>query len=362
MAEMAEQESSAAECVSNPELDVLTAPIPGDEPAGDCSAYIRGLRDQFQELRREEHANDFDDATRPAVLKKSDWPRLIQLAEETLKQTTKDLRVACHLVEGWTQTDGFAGLARGLELIRSLVEQCWDRLVPPLEEDEQGDGRGELLGNMLDDPLRGIALPTTVRLIPLIGPDEHPYSLTEWSRLRADSSPEAQDEISRTLAKTGLEALQRYADEVAGCLASLDALVPVMDQKMGDSAPSLSNLRRSLEECQVLLGGEISEKSPSAPAAKSEETNAALAASDAASTAPEQAISSREQAYAQLERAASLLRQLEPHSPVPYMIQRAVQFGRLPFPRLMEQLIRDEGVLGELHRELGVEATAGADE
>jgi type VI secretion system protein ImpA len=347
------------ECASSTDLETLLACVPGDSPAGDGSAYIRGLRDQFQELRREERPEDFDDATRPPVLKKPDWPGVVALAEKTLRAQTKDLRVACHLVEGWTQVDGFAGLARGLELIRQLIEQCWDRLNPPLENDDDGESRAEPLANMLDDPIRGISLPTTVRLIPLIGSGGASYSLNHWTRLREDPSPEAQDERSRALARLDVDAMAARGEDLDLCLQTVDSLVAAMDGAMGASAPALSNLKSALEECRVLLQGEIAQKSPAPPDSPTDEEAADGPELPGGAAGPERAMNSREQAYAQLERAASLLSQLEPHSPVPYMIQRAVQFGRLPFPRLMEQLIRNEGVLSELNRELGVESTAG---
>ncbi len=65
-------------------------------------------------------------------------------------------------------------------------------------------------------------------------------------------------------------------------------------------------------------------------------------------------LSPRAEAYAQLARAAALLQELEPHSPIPYLVNRAVALGRMPFPQLMEQLIRDGGILESMNRELGI--------
>ena len=49
-----------------------------------------------------------------------------------------------------------------------------------------------------------------------------------------------------------------------------------------------------------------------------------------------------------------MLRELEPHSPVPYLIQRAIELGELPFPKMIKELIRDVAILSELNRELGI--------
>jgi len=51
-----------------------------------------------------------------------------------------------------------------------------------------------------------------------------------------------------------------------------------------------------------------------------------------------------------------LLERMEPHSPVPYLIRRAVALGALPFPEMMKALMREEfqQALNEMNRELGI--------
>jgi type VI secretion system protein ImpA len=58
-----------------------------------------------------------------------------------------------------------------------------------------------------------------------------------------------------------------------------------------------------------------------------------------------------------LAQAAALLKELEPHSPIPYLVQRAVELGALPFPELMIALIREPNVLADLNRELGIKVS-----
>ena len=67
-------------------------------------------------------------------------------------------------------------------------------------------------------------------------------------------------------------------------------------------------------------------------------------------------VASRAQVYQQLAQAAALLQHLEPHSPIPYLINRAVELGALSFPDLMKQLIRDTDVLVGMNRELGIKS------
>ena len=47
---------------------------------------------------------------------------------------------------------------------------------------------------------------------------------------------------------------------------------------------------------------------------------------------------SRDDAYRQLASIAEYLARYEPHSPVPYLIQRALEWGRKPLPVLLREL------------------------
>ena len=58
--------------------------------------------------------------------------------------------------------------------------------------------------------------------------------------------------------------------------------------------------------------------------------------------------STREQAYATLEAVADFLARTEPHSPTPYLIRRAVNWGRMSLPELMAEIQREEGDLNKL--------------
>ena len=62
----------------------------------------------------------------------------------------------------------------------------------------------------------------------------------------------------------------------------------------------------------------------------------------------------REDLYKQLADVAARLQALEPHSPIPYLIQRAVDLGKLPFPLLLKTLVQDDTIITQLSREFGL--------
>jgi len=107
----------------------------------------------------------------------------------------------------------------------------------------------------------------------------------------------------------------------------------------------------TLEDCRTFLE-QILQKRPDAEA-KSDK-----GAEEGAPTGGGGGVSSpgasRADIYHQLGQAALKLRELEPHSPIPYLLLRAVELGQMPFPKLMQELIRDANALTELKREFGI--------
>ena len=53
------------------------------------------------------------------------------------------------------------------------------------------------------------------------------------------------------------------------------------------------------------------------------------------------AVQNREDAFKQLLRISDFFMKTEPHSPVPYAIEKAVRWGRMPLNELMGELLVD---------------------
>ncbi len=345
------------------DIPALLEPIPGDDPAGDERAYAHGLRDQLTELRREERADDFDDVTRPVELKHAEWKGIIRLASESLATSTKDLRVACHLIEAASKLQGFAGMHEGLSLLRQMVDQCWDRLNPRIDDGDL-DSRAAPLANMLDDSHRGICFPLTVQMIPLVRCGHKSYGLIEWNRAKQQRDAKTEEELARAVVQTPTADLEAIAQAIDGCEEELALLLPLLDEKLAADSPALTNLREAIRQCGQLVKDGFLQGARSDTAQQNDEPTGGHGADStgnatnrSSATGTDQAILTRSDAYNQLKRAAETLEKLEPHSPIPYLVKRAVQLGRLPFPQLIEKLIRDGNVLEELGREFGLNGT-----
>lgn len=332
------------------ELEPLIGPLAGEDPVGDASHFAMVLAPELRELRREESADEFDDATRPASLKRADWAAVARRCEESLREHAKDLRTACHLVEARTRLEGLRGLASGLELVARLVDEAWDRLSPPLGDDPI-ESRATPLSNLLDDPDRGVCFPSLLRSLPLLGDDSLRLSYTSWTRIRSAQQPEDTELLARVRTKTRPERLQ--ADHAAATAAMywIDTLRSALEGRFGDSAPGLLNLRSAASDLRGLLADELGRLGFVEEGGQLAEAVEPL---DAPPTPAPLGGASRDEIYTLLDDTADRLRVMEPHSPIPYLIKRAVRLGRLPFPSLIEQLIREPSALSEISREFGI--------
>jgi len=350
------------------DISPLLDPISSDSPAGVDLRQIAGdltferLRDLRTELSPEE-----DLASGQG--KDPDWRAIVECCHQALAERTKDLEIANHLTEAWTQTLGYTGLAAGLGLVRQLIEQFWDQLHPGREANEIVEPmRARHLGWLggADRFLRSVRESALIRL-----PDGASLSWAQREEARRLEelrmrSPEAWREAQRAGAllledfearlrtatpeglRDALAALQRCSEE----LASLFDLCHKHFHE--ENEPSLIGLRDLLDE-QIEF---VKRLLPPEPEAQAEDTEG-----DAESAAPGPAqsrrtpagpIHSRADALRLLAEIAAFLRETEPHSPVSYLIQRAVRWGEMPLAQVLQEVVKDPAVLSHIWDTLGI--------
>ena len=341
------------------DLDVLLSPIAADKPAGDPLPFA--IRAKLDDLRKEIDPNQFDpdDPLRPEAPKKADWQGIVRTAQDTLAKTSKDLLVAVRLTEALVKQNGFAGLRDSLQLLRRLLVDCWDRLLPPVDDGDL-DIRAAPF-NWLDDTDRGGRFPTTLRMVPLVAQSGQWYTWQNWREMQdgKKGAPTA-DKFEKAIGETPYEQCQTLADDITACQQELQQLEAALAEKLAGSAPGMSMVRKAVEDCQGLILQILKKKGPPpaapspAPAADGQTVPEYDEAAPGQPRVAAPRLASREDVYRQLNDAAALLQRLEPHSPIPYLIQRAIELGAMPFPKLMRALIRDENVLTEMNRELGI--------
>lgn len=332
------------------DIAALVEPIPGENPAGSPVPY--DVRLKLEELRKEIDPADYDedDPRRPTDYRKPDWQGIVRLASETLQGTSKDLLVAARLIEAATIEYGFVGLRDGIDLLDQLAENAWERLHPPIMDGETAEVR-EGPFKWLNQVGSGAQFPRTLRQTPFFVLDGHGFSFVDWQASdRRGTFETALDSVTE-------EQLQQALDDLKIAKDKLHHLSDILHDKMGEFVPDLvssentENLGAALNDCLKLAQNLVKRKGGTA--AGDDAPGTATTTGAKANTTG--ALASRADAYRMLTQAADLLQQLEPHSPIPYLVKRAVKLGDMRFPDLMKALLRENAALDELYRFTGVE-------
>lgn len=350
------------------EFDALIAPIPGDNPAGQELPYE--VRQELDESRKE------PDPLEPSTAdRRADWKGIIRLSKETLANTTKDLLVGARMLEALVK-DGseareanartsFAQMTDGFKLLRLLCENCWDYLYPMPEAGETMEVR-EGPFKWLNDATRGSRFPTTILNIPLFKSRGEPRTYFDYKNT-AESA--AFDEAFR--GADGKKLKESY-DDLQAAKSELQSLNQLLDEKMGESSPGMTstdspdNIGQALHKYEEVLEDLLKKKGISL---SGDSTDGSGEASSEGGEGEGEGASggfgaisvgktNREALYRQLEQIANALQRIEPHSPVPFFLMRAVRLGALPFPELMKAIIRETATLDELNRLLGLDESA----
>ncbi|MBI1833060.1 MAG: type VI secretion system ImpA family N-terminal domain-containing protein [Planctomycetes bacterium] len=327
------------------DFDVLTGPIPGDQPAGvrlppDVCRKMENARKEF-----EPHPTN---PSEPPVAKKPDWTGIIELATDSLAKTSKDLLAAVRLVEALARRDGFAGLRAGLELLRRLVADCWDRMHPLVAEPADLEARaGPFL--WLCDAGSGAWFPPAVGKLPLLKLGKQPIGLDDWRAGQLDGIA-----LTKEALASAVPFEETTIADVAACCEHLDALEQALNERMDKEAPSVAGLRDVLRDCQGFLKHVLPSDDGSS------ETNEDGAEEDSA-TAGTGGLRGRAQLYRMLARLAEDLARMEPHSPIPDLLRWAVKLGAMPFRELIQELVREPTVLADIRRQLGIKDPASSE-
>lgn len=348
-------------------MDQLLAPISEQAPCGVDLRYEREF-DQLRDLRRE------DDASLPtgvwqSTLKRADWPQVERLTTTLLLERSKDLMLSAWLGEAWLHLQALDGLPGSLALISGLCERFPEDVHPLAEE---GDQSWRVI------PLEWLVRRYTEVLltrVPLFGAGNSDFeacTLEVWRRLQiqqvqandsknAKSSAEAarsqQKKLSDQIRATPLAFWLRTQGNLLLSLQHLQRLENWCEAYLGEQGPGLRPLQDTIQALLTLVQEFIAmhPQQPAAPAPQLE-TPAAMTQPEAPA-AVAQALrepASRDEAYRQLLLIAEYLARTEPHSPVPYLIRRGVEWGNKPLSELLGELISADAESRRLWTLLGV--------
>jgi type VI secretion system ImpA family protein len=345
------------------DLERVLTPISSREA---CGPFVRNgfPYDAIREARRQD--DGFDQGAWTTTRKKPDWAEVTRLSLEALYEQTKDLRIAASLLESLSHQHGLAGVAEGMSVLVCLCDAFWDSIHPGGPEGDDAEARVAVFEWINE------RLPIELRLLPLTMPagaehraqtfDDYERALRLQNGQRQDprqsrGKPKAESsDFQATVTATPVHHFRDLESHAAAAVEQCDALTAILDRTLGTQAPSLMGLRDMQVRLQAWLRNAIGARPVEAiePAGDPSLTSGDVPA-EAFELPFDSVIRSRWEAYRMLSDAAEFLSRTEPHSPVPYLVRRAILWGSMNLEELLGEVIRNDAERKEVFRLLQIE-------
>ncbi|HEY2865888.1 MAG TPA: type VI secretion system protein TssA [Pyrinomonadaceae bacterium] len=356
------------------DLGGLLQPIPGENPSGESQRYS-GLYDEIAEARRAD--KDLAQGAWQTELKVADFGQVIDLAVPALTAKTKDLQIGVWLTEALIKKHGFVGLRDGLKLITGFQDLFWESLHPEIDEGDE-EGRANAIAWLETN------VSFAVKGAPFTGVEG--YSFLDWEDSKVFDWPETLDGLNvedrkrlselkelserehrvtadqwrREVATTRRAACEKANFLIEECWTAYNELNRVIEEKFDrKQAPGVTGLKKALDEVHTQVKKLLEEKRIEEPDAVFDTAADSDAGAEGATGADGQsggvggAVKNRQDALRRLAEIADFFQRTEPHSPVSYLVQRAVKWGNMGLDNWLQDVIKDNSIIEQVRQTLG---------
>jgi type VI secretion system protein ImpA len=321
----------------------LLTPVSAERPCGDDLEYDGAFLELHQACAGKPERRMGDEVI---AGEEPNWRTVQQLAQQLLGRT-KDLRVAVPLCRAWLHTDGFAGLAQGLAVVRGLLEQHWQGLFPRLDADDHDDPTMRV--NVMLGLCDTAGMLRSLREVPVVQARmAGSFGLRDLEVAAGKlppppgAKPPSQELIRAAFQEVAPEALVAQAGAVQEAKEHLRAIAALLDGRIGGRAPDLRPMANALELVAQELQKQLQQRGVTAPgaAAPAAASNGSTGStSGGAATGGNMQIQTREDVIACLERICEFYRRTEPSSPVPILLRRASSLVNKSFLDVIKNLV-----------------------
>jgi type VI secretion system protein ImpA len=354
----------------------LLQAIPGSQPCGGDVSFSSEF-DQIREARRADDAS-LSQGEWQTALKVADWREAIKLTSKVLREQSKDLQAGVWLGEALISRYGFDGALDAFTVLDGLIEIFWDGFYPHAD------------GNDLDERASKLAWFNTWGALALkkapLSASAPLVNLIDWQSSREVDNLARQnatayqkalgdgklngEAFDKAVTSSGAEFITKLLASLDAAQAAFDTLKQHVDTRFGKQAPSFGDLADALKRAKQVavraaqaLGLANATNADDAADSANGDTNNAAASASGGGNAGAFAMPSLTQAgsgptRAELLRAlreiAAYFRRVEPHSPVSFLLERAVTWADTPLDQWLTEVVSDDSVLRMIRDRIGV--------
>lgn len=359
------------------DISALLEPISEAQPSGPDLREDPSPASTYQSIKAERNAaraaerSSIHDNSSPEA--DDHWRKVVELGPRILQSQSKDLEVASWYLEGLVRRYGYRGLRDGLKIIHGLLEKYWDGLYP-LPDEDGIETRVASLAGLNGEGAEGVLIAPIRKVTITEGQSVGPYCFWEYQQAlevdkMSDDSGKSNksaklgftlSDFEKAVAESSQEFFVNQRDDVNESIGLCKQISQALDQYCGPQhAPSMRNIIEVLEQCRGAINHTGKNKFPveAAPEVAIEEGEAGMDGGNASAAGAGFTggrVHSREAAFRQLIEIAEFFRKTEPHSPISYVIEKAVKWGEMPLNELIKELINDNSSLTRFSELTGV--------
>jgi type VI secretion system protein ImpA len=300
--------------------------------------------DELVAIARGKPEVEIGSVVRPAEL--PDW-RELRKVSGSLLEGSKDLNVAVMYVCSLIKLEGLSGMCDGLQYIRGLLEQYWADLHPRLDPEDHNDPTQRL--NILRTLTAARAsVSGWLRVIDYIfaseicrpkGQPPITFDQLRAARMKLPGAPDA-SRLSSAISEAGSEVIAARQQMLNDALEAVKAIDQFLTGTLGAGKTiSFEELEKSLQELISLLAGYQSGRVEDADGSAGDVSGVENSASaEVSAMAVRGSIKSRDDVVRVIDTICDYYRQVEPGSPVPYVLRRAQKMVKMNFVETVQEL------------------------
>lgn len=317
-------------------------------------------------------------------LKVADWDFVKNQCAELLSDTSKDMKLALWYVDALSHTDHLAGISQGLSLLQALNDEYWLTMYPPLDgEEDSMDIRAGLLSwfvKALTDDIKQLSLADTKT-----ESYDYNYYLTARDHdKQRQQNPDSETSNQLTLSdynhaiKNSSEAWQQaLMSNLNKVTEQWQDLTDQLNDLMGMDAPVFAPVTDLLVALTQHLRPLIPEYADTtnnmcpegiADTVNSTDDNESTMLDGNKSLASTKNViltdfnpsnrdhqSNRRQALKLLAQIQEYFATNEPHSPVTFLLGRAIDWADMPLDQWLAHIIKNEDQLSMISDMVGIQ-------
>lgn len=345
------------------DVESLVSPISEDNSVGEDirqdtspTSLYNQIKDARNAARAAERHSLFDGGSNEAM---ENWYKILELAPEILQNHTKDLEIASWYTEALIRRSGFQGLRDGFSVIKGLIDNYWDNLYPLPDEEDGLETRTAPLTGLNGEGAEGVLIAPIRNVTITEGSSElGPFNFWQYKQAldiqkisdddarskKADTVGYSIEDIENDVANTSPEFYINMCEDVSVSINQYREISQALDNLCGThDSPPTSNIINTLEDALSVVKHVARFKLPAESSNEDDigDDATGVAGGSGGASVLGGAIKTREDAFRHLNNIANFFRKTEPHSPISYIIDKAVRWGDMDLDELMRELIPD---------------------